>query len=997
MKDPSFNKSYIAQGLAGVSTPEAMEMRRDLMKDSSVDKSYIAQGLAGVSTPEAMEMRRDFMKNFSVDKSYIAYGLAGVSTPEAMEMRRDFMKDSSVDKSYIAQGLAGVSTPEAMEMRERLSLDYDISLPHTYTTNSLFVDVVVERVQNSQEIKRNEIFPAEYVDSVLKRMKELMKDPSANKNDIAQGLAGVSAPEAMEMRRDLMKDSSVDKSYIAQGLAGVSTPEAMEMRRDLMKDFSVSKSYIAQGLAGVSTPESMEMRRDFMKDPSINKSHIAQGLAGVSTPEAMEMRRDLMKDSSVPKLYIAYGLAGVSTPESMEMRRDLMKDPSINKSYIAQGLAGVSTPEAMEMRRELGEKYELQYSFCNSSSLIMMTRIYENINKDFEGLTEMEKEKIEQLTLIINPDKVKESDFLQKHELDVARRLSVSHNFASKMNKVISKNPALFFDDIRAKGKKFKTWEVTNIVHRLFPRIKIENERKKQASKFFSNGPSFDNSSDNFFANKDYFDLLGGDPSMESVKGGLMIEFRDSVKGMLCSNIALQGNRETSAWQKIEFSVSKELAGPTEEITGEIPNLKSKEIILPRFDDAKVIPERIKVLDKNDNELTFSSEIDQLGQCVVKSETEFSKVLYSQEKQIVPSVPDDVSDVNYKKFRLGFEKRYGRKGTDKILDLPAELKIFIASIKGLSPVNQLIEIEEMVRAVSFYDMNNKESMEGKYGKGNDEKLFIMRSRMEELNERGVASSGKMFAGVCADFAMLTTAMLREAGFVSGIISGLKINGKSADAKNAHALSFVVWPKGGEKSDFYTLDGTPDGEGVYDGSFVDLVREKSLRERIEESNEKAELVAEDAEKQLEEIERILEENDLEKIKSLTNGQLEKVLNNLLRYKVKRKHLYIIETILGASKYGGVNMDDTESAGRFIEFVIQGQRKTESESIGNDGAGKEFFEAIQEYIRRYKAGGDSTEGALKKIERALKLSESYLSTIEAKAAFATLNYLKAKNLI
>jgi len=91
--------SSLAYACTGLSTPEAMVMRQDLI-DAGASKGSIAQGLAGVSTPEAMVMRQEFIDE-GVDKDYIARGLAGVSTPEAMVMRQEFI-DEGASRNYIA-------------------------------------------------------------------------------------------------------------------------------------------------------------------------------------------------------------------------------------------------------------------------------------------------------------------------------------------------------------------------------------------------------------------------------------------------------------------------------------------------------------------------------------------------------------------------------------------------------------------------------------------------------------------------------------------------------------------------------------------------------------------------------------------------------------------------------------------------------------------------------------------------------------------------------
>jgi len=781
-------------------------------------------------------------------------------------------------------------------------------------------------------------------------------------------------------------------------------------KKELMNQ-GVDKGSIAWGLAGVSTPEAMKLREELMNQ-GVDKGSIARALAGVSTPEAMKLREELM-NQGVNKDYIASGLAGVSTPEAMKLREELIRQ-GVNKDYIARGLAGVSTPEAMKLREELirqglDEGLIYQYSFCNGSSSLFMTKIFEEDDSN-EELIEFEKERLEKLTLTEHPDLDKEAEFLKQYEINMSEQLSQSSKFASQINKLISESPALFFEDIRAKGERVKPWQVTNLVYRLFPSIKEakNKERKNREGSFlgsifgrggsggFENSKNGPNNSDAFFANRESFDLFGGDPSAEGVNESV-IEFRNPVNGMLCSNIAMVSNRENSRWEKIEIPLSSELVGPVEEITGEIPKIGLKEITLPRFTDAKIIPERIKLLNKNGKEVEFDFEVNQMGQYTIRPKGEFSKIIYSQEKQVVPSVPDNIDVFQYQKFKEDFEKKYGYNGTERIVDLSSELKAFVHSIKHLSPVEQVAEIEEMTRKISVYDMNNKEVMPLKEGKGNDERLSIMQMRMDEMTEKENVGSGKMYAGVCADFAMLSTAMLREAGFVSGVISGLKVSGTKADSLNAHAVSFALWPRNDEKYDMYTIDGTPDGRSIDEQGVIEAMREKSLKERIKEAEEKADLVAEEAEKQLAEIEKIIEENDLEKIKNLSNGHLENILNNILKYKVKRHHLQIVESVLNAGRYSGVNMDNTVSTIRFIEGEIKREKDKNPEMKGTDKAGKEFFDTISDFIRRYKDEGNTTEEAIKEIEKVLKISEKYLSSIEAKAAFATINYLKAKNLV
>ena len=62
-------KNYVAQGLAGVGTPEAMALRERLLEQGA-DKNDVARGLAGVNTPEGFNFRNMFFgDNPSIEAS----------------------------------------------------------------------------------------------------------------------------------------------------------------------------------------------------------------------------------------------------------------------------------------------------------------------------------------------------------------------------------------------------------------------------------------------------------------------------------------------------------------------------------------------------------------------------------------------------------------------------------------------------------------------------------------------------------------------------------------------------------------------------------------------------------------------------------------------------------------------------------------------------------------------------------------------------------------
>jgi transglutaminase-like putative cysteine protease len=110
-----------------------------------------------------------------------------------------------------------------------------------------------------------------------------------------------------------------------------------------------------------------------------------------------------------------------------------------------------------------------------------------------------------------------------------------------------------------------------------------------------------------------------------------------------------------------------------------------------------------------------------------------------------------------------------------IAQLDEEELLFLDSIKNDTPKQQLIKIEQYVRKHSFYDKNNNDVANLKAKKSIDEKMYVCKKRIDELKEKKIEISSeledKKRAGVCADFATITIAMLRQAGFLSGVISG----------------------------------------------------------------------------------------------------------------------------------------------------------------------------------------------------------------------------------
>ena len=637
-------------------------------------------------------------------------------------------------------------------------------------------------------------------------------------------------------------------------------------------------------------------------------------------------------------------------------------------------------------------------------------------------LTPSEKEFLDWLNLVKNPDPSKELEFLEKNKPTIEdKKTQLSNRFLNTMNLILKEEPETFFGKIPAKNEKINRAKIKSIIYKFFPEILINrqkelNEKRSNSmlGSFFGRGNYESANSEtkpfDYLTANDSFEVFGGDPEMSSREK--IIQFRENVFGIFTNQIAINNNSESGLWSSVTFPVELELDGPTIEITAEILSVRSgSQITLPRFVDSKIIPERVSGITANGSQISLATSINQLGFTTINIPNNIEKVIYSLEKQEIPSVPFDLNISQYDRFKQVFIKKFGAKSSEKISSLPSDIKMFIESIKHLSPIDKLIEIEKFVRRISYYDFKNKDVMSLKKGKGNDERMSIMEMRMQELKNSSENSEnffGKKYAGVCADFAALTTSMLREAGFVSGVMNGFKVAGKEATVFDAHSVSFVIWPKGNDKYETIIIDGTPDGTNSQESDMIDLIRTKSLSERLKEQSEKVDEVTKLMEKRFEEIEEILKNYDLEKIKKLSNGELEKILNIILKYKVRENHLKVVDTLLNAARYSGfvdlakVDLSEIDNQKVVLEFLeAEIKREKDNQKDEQSGitltAGKDLFETVQSFIERYKKDDPkkSTEKAIEKVEKIFELVQNKLDQTEKRAVFAITNYLKAKN--
>jgi hypothetical protein len=270
----------------------------------------------------------------------------------------------------------------------------------------------------------------------------------------------------------------------------------------------------------------------------------------------------------------------------------------------------------------------------------------------------------------------------------------------------------------------------------------------------------------------------------------------------------------------------------------------------------------------------------------------------------------------------------------------------------------------------------------------------MQVRCKELAEKNkiLASSGKRYTGVCADFGVLTTALMRSAGLMAGVGIGAVLRGGVATAAQAHAVSVTPWPEGSSLRLTY-IDGTP-SEGLTEEETQKLaaVRFPTLKEREKTIEEVEEKYKADSVRMIKELEQSLEAGEDFAIEKLQNGELEKMLNVVLKYEVKAEHSRVIEGILNAVRYSGLpvfseKIEDQIAVKRFLEAEIKRERGINVQMSPDSDSGTQLFDISREYV-----GQDGIDN----LDKVIKLVDPYLHKTERRALMLLVKYLKAEKM-
>jgi hypothetical protein len=379
---------------------------------------------------------------------------------------------------------------------------------------------------------------------------------------------------------------------------------------------------------------------------------------------------------------------------------------------------------------------------------------------------------------------------------------------------------------------------------------------------------------------------------------------------------------------------------------------------------------------------------------------------------------EDVDKKEYATFKKRFDKDYGADLSASLARLPQDLQTELRSkaFQDLSPKEKVFRIEAMVRSLGYYDVNNDEVSQQKLGKTVEEQIMMSEMRLAELRGKSDDKSkfkGKRFAGVCADYAQIVCAALREAGISAGILTGFSMHGDEAQMRNAHATAFVPWPTADGGIRIIPIDGTPaDGAESLDDA-IGLGR-PALSE-LEKQSES--VVSEQLKESQEVIDQLLKDigaGDVASISKLSNGVLERALNLILSHEVKRSNVRAVTRMLESYWYGPISK--LEGKRRDIEMQealedeIMRERKETPTTDELANAGTDLMKTVRSFLTKFEKAGKTSASeqitnkqypiinkrGLDLLERILDLAKKELNQTEQRAMTAVIGYLRAKKM-
>ena len=601
---------------------------------------------------------------------------------------------------------------------------------------------------------------------------------------------------------------------------------------------------------------------------------------------------------------------------------------------------------------------------------------------------------------------------VQELKAEISEYLSSSPTFMQNIALTLFDDPKPFLETMAANPASGTQAQVDRFIRLVFPKYWEKMMRERYAHEVANYERRPEPTAFDYLTPQDFDGIAEADP--EALFHQEVIQLREKIDRFIETG-GLYGEYDHGTWRRTEIPVDPDLDEPVKQYTFTLPFVEGmREVVLPRILGAQIIPDRVKGIDSKGDEVSLTVETSPSGYSLVRLDgrKKFEKVVYSQRVSELPQAPTDISEKEHDRFRKSFEKQLGDAMTKRIGQLPPWAKGFVHSLEGKTPLEKIVAIESFVRSTGYYDFKNGEMQGQKQYKTFEERMSLMSYRLDELKNRDPELSGKLskqqVAGVCADFGILTVALLREAGFAAGYIGGFRSDSETVTTEHAHGMAYVVWPNHeGRGYKVYGVDGTPGGVTEEEKAVLAHIQRPSIEQKAQEKQKAVVEIIEKSEEELARMQEELKEVTPDVIRKLKNGELERQVNTVLRYTVLPPETAVFRRLLSAGVYGPQYFREAgneQEMKQFLESEVKSEHENPSDDLmAKDAiAGRYLFDLVKEYelrlTKQVKGVSESERRriGLERFERMIEMVEDELSENELRAITAILTYLKAEQM-
>ncbi|MBU0660739.1 hypothetical protein KKG22_01000 [Patescibacteria group bacterium] len=350
------------------------------------------------------------------------------------------------------------------------------------------------------------------------------------------------------------------------------------------------------------------------------------------------------------------------------------------------------------------------------------------------------------------------------------------------------------------------------------------------------------------FAHQDTTSCDGGNPrdDIADEQKGIMHELISSYgEDLPAEQMLVQGvygvyDSKKKTWGSLNISLESDTAHMAEDLVISGERIKDHIIYIPVFlgtneeelrafkDDGRTKEE---VVVKKDNKGRFFVDIGEDSIDTVDGRTRSLVDVILREKYSPFPDLESLGTEDYDTWKSSFlakkeHEEFRALSEDLLTEIAPNWEEFLEEISDLAPHEKLIEIKSFIKYIGYYDFDNGDVSSEKNNTGEPNfRLKFAQDRMKQLQKKNPSiAESKEITGVCADFALITSMLLRKAGFLAGTMEGFSVHGgDSVRKKHGHAISFVLWPNG-ESYSVVPIDATAGGDQALEGAEAEFLDE-----------------------------------------------------------------------------------------------------------------------------------------------------------------------------